>query len=270
MTVLQAFVLGVVQGATEFLPISSSGHLVIVPALLGWHIAPDTAFSFDVLVQMGTLIAVLAYFRNDLWQIANGVLHSLRTRRPLESSESRLGWLILLSTLPAVVLGLPLKSAIERSIQQPQAVAAFLFGTAALLWIAEKAGTRVRNMDDLRWQDALWIGFAQVLALFPGVSRSGATISGGMTRHLDRKSAARFSFLMAVPVMIAAAAVALLDFVTMPGARDMLAPMIVGFLTSAVVGYAAIRWLLAYLGEHPLTIFAWYCLIAGALVLVAL
>ncbi len=265
MTILQAIILGIVQGATEFLPISSSAHLVLVPALFGWHFSTEAAFVFDVLVQVGTLIAVVAYFRDDLWQVFQATWQGLCAGRPLATAESRLGWWIVLATLPAVGLGLWLKPLVERSLTDPRLVGVFLIGTALLLTVGERWGQRSRPLSDLRPADALWIGFAQVLALFPGISRSGATISGGMTRHLERSAAARFSFLMAVPVMVAAAAIALLDFFHMDGARALALPMLSGFLTSTLVGYLSIRWLMGYLRRHPLYVFVAYCLVVGVL-----
>lgn len=270
MTVFQAIVLGMVQGATEFLPISSSGHLVLVPALLGWHIPPQAAFVFDVLVQLGTLLAVIVYFWDDLSTIIRSMVRGLLARRPFTDEASRLGWLVGLATVPAVVLGLPLKSLIEQTITSPKAVGGFLIGTAALLLIAERVGRRQHSLEQLQWSDALWIGLAQVLALFPGVSRSGATISGGMSRHLERAAAARFSFLMAVPVMLAASVIAVWDFIQMEGATAFLAPMLVGFATATLVGYLAIRWLMRYLSRHSLALFAGYCLLVGTLVILLL
>ena len=270
MTLFQAFVLGIVQGLTEFLPISSSGHLVLVPHLLGWHFPKDVAFVFDVLVQMGTLLAVIVYFWDDLWGITVGFLEALARRRPLETAEARLGWYLILATLPAVAGGLWLKDSVEAAFSSPRAVGFFLWGTAALLVLGELIGRRRRNLAQLNWGDALVVGLFQVLALFPGVSRSGSTISGGMVRHLDRPTAARFSFLMSVPVMLGAGVVALKDLLTMPALGAAWLPVLVGFLTAAAVGYLAIRWLLRYLGSHSLYVFAVYCVLVGVLILVTL
>ncbi len=267
MTLLQALILGIVQGITEFLPISSSGHLVLVPHLLGWEIPADQAFVFDVLVQMGTLVAVIAYFWDDLWGIARGFLTALAHRRPLESAEARLGWYLIVATLPAVVAGLLFKDAVEAAFASPKAVGYFLWGTAALLLLGEAVGKRTRNLAQLHWADALIVGLFQVLALFPGVSRSGSTITGGMVRHFDRPTAARFSFLMSVPVMAGAGVVALKDMLAMPAVGHVALPVAVGFLAALVSGYAAIRWLLRYLGSHNLLGFALYCVLVGGLIL---
>ncbi len=267
MALWQAFVLGLVQGLTEFLPISSSGHLVLVPHLLGWHITQPAGFIFDVLVQLGTLLAVLAYFRDDLLAVAQGWWRGLRQRRVWATPESRLGWYLILATLPAGVAGLLFKDLVESAFAAPRAVGGFLLGTAILLLLAEQTGRRQRPLESLTAADALFIGSAQVLALFPGISRSGATIAAGMARHLKRPAAARFSFLMAVPIMLGAGAVAVRDLLQVPHVGQWLPPLAVGFFTSAVSGYLAIRWLLGYLIRHGLLPFALYCAVAGMLLL---
>ncbi len=268
MTILQSVLLGIVQGLTEFLPISSSGHLVIVPYLLGWEIPPNEAFIFDVLVQVATLVAVFTYFWRDLIEITGSMIRALINKQPFGEAQARLGWYLFLATIPAGVFGLAFKSAIESAFSSPLAVSFFLLITAGLLIIAEKIGQRTRDLTHITWQDGLWIGFFQVLALFPGISRSGATITGGMTRDLERPPAARFSFLMSVPVMFAAGLVATLDLLETPNLGNLLPIYIPGFIAAAIVGYLAIRWLLAYLTQHPLYIFSIYCVLLSTLTLV--
>ena len=196
MTLFQSILLGIIQGLTEFIPISSSGHLVLVPELLGWNIPAQDAFIFDVLVQVATLIAVFAYFWSDIVNIVTAVFKGLQARKPFEEPQARLGWLILLATIPTGIGGLLLNDAVEKAFDNPTAVASFLIGTALLLLLAEWLGKREINAEHISWKDALWIGVAQILAVFPGVSRSGSTITGGMLRKLDRPTAARFSFLI--------------------------------------------------------------------------
>ena len=263
MTVIQSIILGIVQGLTEFLPISSSGHLVILPYLLNWEIPPRDAFIFDVLVQVATLIAVIAYFWSDLISITRAIILGLKNKSPFGDAESRLGWFILLATIPAGGLGLVLKDTVELAFASLTATAAALLLTAGLLVLAEKVGKRTRSLGEVTWKDALWIGFFQVLAIFPGVSRSGATISGGMTRNLKRPPAARFSFLMSVPIMLAAGVLAILELMQVQDLMSLLPVYIPGFISAAVVGYLAIRWLIGYLGSHSLYIFAIYCTIVG-------
>jgi undecaprenyl-diphosphatase len=267
MTTFQAFVLGIIQGVTEFLPISSSGHLVLIPYLLGWPIPVDQAFIFDVLVQMGTLIAVIVYFWKDLWAIISVTIKSVGRPNLFSHSEVRLGVYIMIATLPAVVFGYFFKGAVEDAFNNPTATALFLLLTALLLVIAERVGKRNVEIDEIRWVDAFRIGVFQALALFPGVSRSGATITGGMISNMKRPAAARFSFLMAVPVMIGAGALAAFDLVDLTDLSAFVTPLIVGFLTSAVVGYLAIHWLLRYLAEKTLTVFSIYLVVFALLAL---
>ena len=267
MTVIQSIILGIVQGLTEFLPISSSGHLVIVPFLLHWDIPPYQAFVFDVLVQVATLVAVLAFFWKDYYVILRGMLRGLRRRRPFESQPARLGWYILLSAVPAGVAGLLLKNTVEMAFANPMMTSFALLATALLLVIAERVGKRQRILDNITWIDALIIGFYQILALFPGLSRSGSTIAGGMTRDLDRSAAARFSFMMAVPIMLAAGLSATLDLMAIPNLATILPVFIPGFIAAAVVGYLAIGWLLSFLTRYSLYYFAVYCAILGLIVL---
>ena len=268
MTYLQAAVLGVVQGLTEFIPVSSSGHLVLVPHFLGWHFSPEQSFIFDVLVQWGTLLAVLVYFYQDLKNIALAFLHGLIQRQPFAERDSVMGWYLILATLPAAFFGLLCKDLVEQAFASAKMTGGFLLLTALLLVVAEKMGQRNRSFAQLDWKDSLWIGLSQVLALLPGVSRSGATMAGGMTRHLDRSTAARFSFLMSVPVMLGAGLLAIKDLFELAGSAELLLPLLVGFLTAAVSGYIAIRWLIAYLERHSLYFFAGYCSILGAFVLI--
>ena len=269
MTVIQSIILGIVQGITEFLPISSSGHLVIVPLLLNWDIPPYEAFVFDVLVQVATLIAVLAFFWKDYYIILRGVLRGLRHKRPFETQPARLGWYILLATVPAGIAGLLLKDIVERAFASPLATSIALFATAILLAVSERVGNRQRILEKITWIDALIIGLYQVLALFPGLSRSGATIAGGMTRDLERPAAARFSFLIAVPIMLAAGLGATLDLLEIPNLSSILPVFIPGFIAAAVVGYLAIGWLLSFLARYSLYYFAVYCTIVGLIVLLA-
>jgi undecaprenyl-diphosphatase len=268
MNILQATILGIVQGLTEFVPVSSTAHLILVPWLLGWTFDPTAAFAFDVLVQLGTLVAVIVYFWKDLWGIAQAFIRGLLQRKPFESAESRLGWLILVATVPALILGLLLKKFFEGLHSQPVIVATILLAAATLLFASERIGRRTRALDSLTWLDALIIGSAQALALLPGVSRSAATISGGLARDLERPAAARFSFMMSIPIMLAASAVAIKDLLELPNFTAYLPPLALGFITAAIVGYAAIHWLLGYLSKRSLNVFAWYRIAAGILCLV--
>lgn len=263
MSILQSIILGIVQGLTEFLPISSSGHLVLLPHLLNWQIPKQDAFIFDVLVQVATLAAVFAYFWRDLVAIARAFVKGLLQRQPFADPFSRLGWYLILASIPAGLAGLLFKDLVEQAFASPAATSAFLLLTAALLILAERLGKRQLGQAEVKWLDALWIGTFQILALFPGVSRSGATITGGMLRNLDRPTAARFSFLMSIPVMLAAGLLAGLDLLDTPGWSQHLPIFSIGFLAAAITGYLAIHWLLRFLTRYPLYGFAAYCSLVG-------
>jgi undecaprenyl-diphosphatase len=265
MTVIEATLLGIVQGLTEFIPVSSSGHLILARHLFGIQVENGPAFIFDILIQMGTWVAVLIHFRKDLANIVRDMFASL-LRKP--APHARLGWLLLLATLPAVVAGWLLRKSMSGALSSLLATGLFLIATAALLIVAEYFGQRKKEIKNLNITDALLVGLFQVLALFPGISRSAATLSGGMTRNLTRTDAARFAFLLAVPVMPGAAAVALLDLGQLP-ANGLIFPLLVGFAVSAIVGYLTIRWLLKYLSNHSLFPFAAYCTLVGVIAIVA-
>lgn len=267
MTLLQSILLGIIQGLTEFLPVSSSAHLVLTPYLLGWDIPTSDAFIFDVLVQVATLAGVFAYFWKDIVEIVRAVIVGLVQRKPFEHPSARLGWLIVLASIPAGVIGLLIKDMVEAAFSSPAATAALLLVTAALLVTAERIGSRKRSLEGITWQDALVIGFFQVISIFPGVSRSGSTIVGGMSRQLDRASAARFSFLMSIPIMLAAGGLATLDMLEIPNLGSVLPVFIPGFIAAAVTGYLAIRWLLQYLTRRPLYGFAVYCTLLSVVTL---
>jgi undecaprenyl-diphosphatase len=266
MNLFQALILGIVQGLTEFLPVSSSAHLVIVPFLLGWKFPAAEVLPFDVLVQLGTLAAVIVYFWSDLWQIVVAFVQGLLKGKPFADEHARLGWFLILATIPAGVFGLLIKKYIDQAFQSVVATGLFLLVTAALLLVAERLGKRNRPLNQFTWVDALWMGVAQAIAVFPGVSRSGATISGGLARNLERGAAARFSFLMSIPVMLAAGALELKDVFQTPGLTALLPAIVVGFVAAAVVGYFSIRWLLNFVITHSLRAFSVYCAALGVLV----
>ena len=256
MTILEAAVLGVVQGLTEWLPVSSTAHLILVPWVCGWPAPPE---HFLILVQHGTLLAVLVYFRVDLLAVVRGV----RFRDPLATPESRLGWWIVLGTVPAVAVGLPLRHALKEIHGNHAAVAGILLVATLLLVLGERFGSKSRGLETLTARDALAVGACQAVALLPGVSRSAATIAGGMLVGLERAPAARFSFLLSVPVMAAAGVIGVTNLLETPGWNDHLPALATGFVVAGFVGYATIHWLLGFLARRPLTVFAWYRIAAG-------
>jgi undecaprenyl-diphosphatase len=268
MTILQAALLGIVQGLTEFLPVSSSGHLVAVPALLGWTIPEDQVFVFDVLVQIGTLAAVIFYFRSDLSAIVRGMLDGLRARQPAATADARLGWQIILATIPAGAAGLLLKGYVEAAFSSSRAVAFFLIGTAVLLVTAERFGKQRKNLEALTAIDTFIVGCFQILSLFPGVSRSGSTIAGGITRGLTRTAAARFSFLMSIPIMLAAGLLSIPDLAAVDDLAGFILPLMIGTIIAAVTGYLSIGFLLNFLRERSLYGFAVYVTLLAAVILI--
>ena len=256
----QALLLGVVQGVTEYVPVSSSAHLVLIPWLLNWsQPAGDVAFAFDVLVQWGTLLGVFAYFWRDIWQVVRHVLVGIIRRQPLATPEARLGWAVVLGSLPAAVSGLELKDAVEAVFGEPRYAAWLLLGTALILLVADRFGRRQRSLEHLGWLDALIVGIWQIAALLPGISRSGATIGGAMLRNFDRTSAARFSFLLSVPALLGAGLLSLGDLIEAGNLGAQLPNLVLGFVAAALTGYLCIRWLLSYLVHHSLFVFACYC-----------
>jgi undecaprenyl-diphosphatase len=267
MTIIQSILLGIVQGITEFLPISSSAHLVLFPFIMNWKIPADQAFVFDVLVQVATLIGVIAYFWRDLVSIVVHFFQGLLAGKPFKHPQARLGWLLIIGTIPAGLVGLFLKDKIEAAFGSPTATALFLFLTALLLIVAERAGKRQYDLEHLTVADAIIIGFFQAASVFPGVSRSGATMTGGMIRNLERPTAARFSFLLSIPIMLAAGLLASSDMAKTAGLASQLPVMLPGFILAAITGYLAIRWLIGYLMRHPLYVFSAYCVGLGLLTL---
>ena len=263
MTILQAIILGIIQGITEFLPISSSAHLVIIPYLLGWQFPQEQIFPFDVLVQMGTLIATIVYFRNDILDIFKALLDGIKKHKPFSQTASRNGWFLLIATIPAGLVGLLLKDQVENIFNNPPAAAFFLFGTAFLLILAELTGKCQRRLNNLNIKDVLWIGCFQAISIFPGVSRSGACIAGGMTRNVKRKASGKFAFLMSIPIMLAAGAASIRDLMAIPNPGKFLPILIAGFITSSIIGYFAIKWLLGFVNHHSLFAFAIYCILLG-------
>lgn len=265
MTNTQALILGVVQGLTEYLPVSSSAHLVLVPHFFGWELSGKESFVFDVLVQLGTLVGVLLYFMRPIQEVGISVIKGLIMRKPLHNQAARLGWLVALATVPAGILGLSFKSQLAHYFSSPLAACYFLMVTGLILIAAEWLTQTLDKSYPTR-TDAVLIGLAQGFALFPGVSRSGSTIAAGMARGLSRADAARFSFLMSVPVMIGASLVAMLELMgDIQLMSTMWVPLLLGFMSACLTGYLVIRWFMNYLSTRRLYIFASYCLSLGLL-----
>ncbi len=266
MSILQALILGIVQGLTEYIPVSSTAHLILVPWLLGWNFDTNAKFVFDILVQWGTLVGVVLYFWRDLWAIVGAVLDGLIKRQPFGTSNARLGWFIVIATIPAVIVGLLTKNYVEAIYNLYALIAVVMMLGGMLMLAAERWGKRRRDLTQMMWLDALIVGVWQVLALVPGISRSSATISGGLLRQFIREDAARFSFLMSIPALLGAGVIALKDLFEVKGLLgELAAPLGIGFAAAAISGYLSIRWLLGYLKNRSLNVFVIYRLIVGAL-----
>jgi len=263
MSTLEAIVLGFVQGLTEFLPISSSGHLRIVPALLGWE---DPGAGFTAVIQLGTMAAVLLYFRADLWRIASAWLRELRTPIPVASQDARLGWFIILGTIPICVFGFVFSDQIESGARDLYLIGSALILFSFVMLAAERFGTRRRDLSEMSGRDGIAIGFAQALALIPGVSRSGATISAGLFQGFNRLDAARYSFLLSIPAVVLSGLFELRK-IGEPG-EPPVGATVIATIVAFVAGYLAIAWLLRYLTSHSLRVFVVYRVVLGALVLV--
>jgi undecaprenyl-diphosphatase len=266
MTWVQAIVLAVIQGLTEYIPVSSTAHLRIIPALLGW---PDPGAAFTAVIQFGTLVAVLAYFWRDIVRITTAMLSDLRNGKLATTHDAWMGWMIAGGTMPIVVLGLLFKHQIETTLRSLYVIAAAMAGVAALLAIAElyiaRRHTAGRDIETVNWRDAMTVGFAQCCALVPGTSRSGATILGGLCNGLSREAAARFSFLLSIPAVFAAGVLELVkERHELLASGDQAMKLIAAIVVAGIVGYATIPWLLGYLRTHSMWLFIIYRLLMAA------
>jgi undecaprenyl-diphosphatase len=265
VSVLEAIVLGITQGLTEFLPISSTAHLRIVPAFAGWE---DPGAAFTAVVQLGTMAAVLLYFRDDLLRIARAWLRSLRDREARRELDARLGWYIVLGTIPIGIFGLIFKDQIENGARDLYLIGVALIVLGLLLLVAERVATHDRPLERITRRDGILIGVAQALALVPGVSRSGSTITAGLFLGFDRTSAARYSFLLSVPAVVLSG---LFEFASILDGSDErhvgLGALALATFLAFVVGYASIAFLLRFLVRHSTVVFVAYRVALGALVL---
>ena len=251
------------QGLTEFLPVSSTGHLRVVPAFLGWE---DPGSAFTAVTQLGTMAAVLIYFREDLWRIGGAFLRSLRDRSARDH-DSRMGWYIILGTIPIGVFGLAFNDSIESSARNLYLIGTTLIVLGLVLLVAEKVGARERGLESITARDGIGMGLAQALALLPGVSRSGSTITAGLFLGLDRAAAARFSFLLSVPAVVLSGLFELRKFTGDNAEETGIAALVVATLFAFGVGYASIAFLLRYLATHTTYVFVAYRVALGTLVI---
>jgi undecaprenyl-diphosphatase len=262
MDAFQAIVLGIVQGLTEFLPISSSGHLRIVPAFFGWD---DPGAAFTAVIQLGTMAAVLLYFRHDLLRILRAWFRSLRDPAMRSDLDARMGWYIGLGTIPIAIFGFIFKDQIESGARDLYLIGTTLIVFGLVLLAADRSASLLRDIESINGRDGILIGFAQALALVPGVSRSGATITAGLLRGFDRESAARYSFLLSIPAVVLSGLFELRKVGESGGAGAV--PTAIATLLAFVVGYASIAFLLRWLTSHSLAVFVVYRVALGVLVI---
>jgi len=265
MSLLQAVVLGLIQGATEFLPVSSSGHLVLVPWALGWH---EISVAFGVVTHFGTLLAVVLFLWRDILSLFRGLAILTHPQKENDEWAKMFIWIVL-SAIPAALVGFFLEDWFGSMLGAPRVVALLLLVTGTLLWLSESIGKRVRAIEELHLGDALIMGAAQALAILPGISRSGATISAGLLHGLTREAAARVSFLMVLPVITGAMAYEVLKLIRHGVNGTDLGILAVGLVVAFVSGYVAIRFLLGYVQRHSLRGFSVYCWVVGAVAFLA-
>ena len=259
MDIVQAIVLGVVQGATEFIPISSSAHLVLVPSLFGWQSPP---LAFDTTLHLGTLLAVLIVFWRDVESLATAWWRSIAGSKT-DTAQARLAWWIILGTVPAALMGMLWEEQFKALFDSPLHVSALLLVTGLWLMLTDRLGRRDRAAEDLHWWESLLIGLSQACAIAPGISRSGATIGTGLLLGLERAVAARFSFLLSTPIVLGVGLLQIARLLGAPAPGNDLLTLALGFVAALSSGYLCIRFLLSYLKQRSLTVFAVYCLIVG-------
>ena len=268
MGLLEAIVLGIVQGLTEFLPISSTAHLRITPELAGW---PDPGAAFSAVIQVGTLVAVLGYFRRDILAIGRAWFQETLRGQFATSHDGKLGWMMIVGTIPIVIAGLTLKKYIEGDFRRLTVIGYAQFAFALLLLAAERyhlwrerRGGGARTLESSTWSDAIWVGLAQCLAIIPGASRSGVTITGSLFCGMDRAAAARFSFLLSMPAVLLAAVYEMYkERKDLLASQDSIVALVVATVVAAVVGYAAIAMLIRFLRTHATYVFIGYRLALG-------
>jgi undecaprenyl-diphosphatase len=265
MTIFQSIIYGIVQGLTEFLPISSTAHLVLLPWAAGW---PDPGLSFDVALHLGTLVALLLYFRKEWLALIGSAIGIVQGRT--QTPDARLVMFIVGATIPGAIAGALFEHKVEDAMRAPQVIALMLIALALILAVAEIVGRRKKSLDEISWGDAITVGVAQALAIIPGVSRSGVTISAGLFRNMKRDAAARFSFFLSTPLIGGAVGKRTLEMLKAGATIEQMVPFVVGILVSGVVGYLAIAFMLRYLQTRTTYLFVYYRIALGIAVFLAI
>jgi undecaprenyl-diphosphatase len=264
MSIFQAIIFGAVQGLTEFLPISSTAHLILLPWFLGW---PDPGLAFDVALHLGTLVALLIYFRAEWYALITSGLGILRGET--KSQDARMAMLIVAATIPGAVAGALFEHKVEDAFRSPALIAVMLIVMALVLLVAEFVGSRKKSINEVSWGDAITVGLAQAAAIVPGVSRSGSTITAGLFLNMKRNAAAQFSFYLSAPIIAGAVAKKMIDIAKSGAGGDHMMAVVVGIVSSGIVGYLAIAFLMRYLQTHNTYLFVIYRIALGIVVLLA-
>jgi len=264
MSIFQAIIFGAVQGLTEFLPISSTAHLILLPWFLGW---PDPGLAFDVALHLGTLVALLIYFRAEWYALITSGLGILRGET--KSQDARMAMLIVAATIPGAVAGALFEHKVEDAFRSPALIAVMLIVMALVLLVAEFVGSRKKSINEVSWGDAITVGLAQAAAIVPGVSRSGSTITAGLFLNMKRNAAAQFSFYLSAPIIAGAVAKKMIDIAKSGAGGDQMTAVVVGIVSSGIVGYLAIAFLMRYLQTHNTYLFVIYRIALGIVVLLA-
>ena len=273
LNILHAVLLGAVEGITEFLPISSTGHLTILENLLGYRINDPAITAFTAIIQSGAVIATVIFLRADIWRIITGWVRGLTNAEHRTSQDYRFGWAVILGSLPIGVVGLTFKDEIETTLRSLWFVAGALILWSAVMAFADHAATQVRHEEDVTWKDTLVIGLVQCLALIPGISRSGATMSAGLLRDLDRVTVTKLSFFLSIPALLGATVlqtVSEFDNISADNGGVGWPATITATVVSFIVGYAAVAWLLKFIAKHSYSVFIIYRLVLGSILLALL
>ncbi|HEX8627109.1 MAG TPA: undecaprenyl-diphosphate phosphatase [Catenuloplanes sp.] len=267
MNIFHAILLGAVEGLTEFLPISSTGHLTILEKLLGYTINDRGITAFTAIIQSGAVLATVIFLRRDIWRIITGWVRGVLHAEHRGHADYRFGWAVILGSIPIAIVGLLFKDQIETTLRSLWFVGSALIGFSVVMWFADHAATQVRHESDVTWKDTVIIGITQCLALIPGVSRSGATMSAGLLRDLDRVTVTRLSFFLSIPALLAASVLQTVDHYDDISDTVGWPATITATLVSFVVGYAAVAWLLRFIAGHTYTLFIVYRVVLGTVVL---
>ena len=270
MQVWHAIILGVIEGITEFLPISSTGHLTIAEKMLGYSISDSSITAFTAIIQSGAVLATVVYFWKDISRVLMAWIRGLFVKKYRKNSDYKYGWAIIIGSIPIAIIGILFKDEIETVLRSLWFVAIALILWSLVMWWADKKAKQNLHEEDITWRDTLAVGMAQCLALIPGVSRSGATMSAGLLRNFDRVAVTKLSFFLSIPALSAAGILQIISKHSVIGASVGWAATIIATLISFVVAYISVAWLLKFVAKHDYSVFIWYRVIVGVLLLIAL